>query len=418
MSSIDRKLEPTDSRMIRELVQAAIQGEIERVQDLLHQGVNINGQDDIRRNPLRMAVSNRQIEMIRFLLDRGADPNAPDYEGCTPTTQAVIEAQSWAVIVTDPRPLELLRQAGGRLGLREAVLMSDVELARQICDENPAINVSGKAHYIFHDTFLMLAASWASSNMVRFLLDRGADIEGTDDLGVTALIKAARTGRPEIVALLLDRGAEIDHDDWADHTPLSEATANGHEAVVELLLSRGAEPCPAWDLPKPGVEISAQDANLHSTLALVIHSRKFEMVQVLLGGGGDPNMPDCDECTPTTQEVSSPDPQSLELLRQTGVHIESHEDVLRSDVELARMICDENPDTDLIGDAQCSYRDIYLMLEASWASRDMVRFLLELGADDERTNNPGATALMRAARADRLDVVALLLGRGGRNQPG
>ena len=178
--------------------------------------------------------------MIRFLLDRRADPNAPDFRGCTPTTAAVERTNSRLTLEPDRRPLDLLFAAGGRLGLREAVLLGDVKLARRLCDADPGLDISGNAHWSFHDTYLMVAVSYGTPEMVRFLLDRGAAIEETDDLGATALMRAADAGDLALVTLLLDRGANVNNGDWADGTPLSEAAEAGHHAEFDLLLARGA----------------------------------------------------------------------------------------------------------------------------------------------------------------------------------
>jgi ankyrin repeat protein len=127
------------------------------------------------------------------------------------------------------------------LGLREAVLTGDVELARRLCDSDPNLDVGGESRFFFHDTYLMEAAGLGFLEMTRFLLDRGADIEGGDDVGSTALLKAAGAGRTEIVSLLLDRGADGNHGDWNGHSPLSRAAVEGHREIYDLLLSRGAD---------------------------------------------------------------------------------------------------------------------------------------------------------------------------------
>jgi ankyrin repeat protein len=141
----------------------------------------------------------------------------------------------------DTRPLELLSSAGGELGLREAILLGDVELARRICDADRAPDFNGEADFGMHETYLMLAASLGPLAVVDFLLDRGADIEGTDDLGETAMMRAAEAGHARIVERLLDRGADINRG-WPQETALAKAQGHGHQTVVSLLLSRGAKP--------------------------------------------------------------------------------------------------------------------------------------------------------------------------------
>jgi ankyrin repeat protein len=253
--------------MSQEWFAAAGRGDTETVLNLLHQGADVNAADEFGRTALTLSVLGRQIAMIRMLLDHGANPNAQDHGSCTPMTEAVVISQAWAVREPDVRPLEMLLAAGGRLGLREAVLMGDVALARRLCDADPSLDVSGDAQFIFHDTYLMEAIRRGSLDMATFLLDRGAEIEGTDDLGATALMRGAAEGRADIVTRLLDRGADVNHDDWSDQTPLSEAAVNGHREIVDLLLSRGAE------------------RSLLDAVAL----DETDLVAELLRGGSDPN---------------------------------------------------------------------------------------------------------------------------------
>jgi outer membrane protein assembly factor BamB len=74
------------------------------------------------------------------------------------------------------------------------------------------------------------------------LLDKGADVNAKNEIGVTALWIAASKGRPEMVKLLLDAGADVNARDgiWYE-TPLSIAVGEGHAEVVTALLRAGAK---------------------------------------------------------------------------------------------------------------------------------------------------------------------------------
>jgi len=81
---------------------------------------------------------------------------------------------------------------------------------------------------------------------VKAALDRGADVNARNEIGVTALWIAASKGKAEVVELLLDKGADVNARDgiWYQ-TPLSVAVGGfvggGNTDVVKLLLKAGAK---------------------------------------------------------------------------------------------------------------------------------------------------------------------------------
>lgn len=88
---------------------------------------------------------------------------------------------------------------------------------------------------------LLLAARSNRLNIVKLLLDHGADINTRPQDGETALHEAANSGYLYIVKLLLDRGADINTRDRSGRTALYLASKSGERDVTELLLKKGAD---------------------------------------------------------------------------------------------------------------------------------------------------------------------------------
>lgn len=86
----------------------------------------------------------------------------------------------------------------------------------------------------------MTAVQGGRPELVRFLLERGAQVNARDDRGFTALHRVAEQGDLPLVELLLDRGADP-RVDALGHTPVSLAEGRGHDEVVARL-RRGAPP--------------------------------------------------------------------------------------------------------------------------------------------------------------------------------
>lgn len=89
---------------------------------------------------------------------------------------------------------------------------------------------------------LLQAAAAGDANLVKQLLDKGANIEATSKEGATPLMWAAMYGHPEVVRVLLERGAKVNARTPAGITALEGAASQGNPAVIRLLLQAGADP--------------------------------------------------------------------------------------------------------------------------------------------------------------------------------
>ena len=74
------------------------------------------------------------------------------------------------------------------------------------------------------------------------LLERGAEIDARDeDSGATPLYNAASWGKLDVVKLLIDKGADVTARNKAGKTPLAAAEENGFKEVASALRARGAK---------------------------------------------------------------------------------------------------------------------------------------------------------------------------------
>ena len=79
------------------------------------------------------------------------------------------------------------------------------------------------------------------TEIVRLLLQRGADINAQDEFGRSALMIAADAGYLETVKLLLDWEANVHLKDTRGNTALMRAAWKGHLEIVKALMDRGAD---------------------------------------------------------------------------------------------------------------------------------------------------------------------------------
>lgn len=92
----------------------------------------------------------------------------------------------------------------------------------------------------FKESALTLACYKGHLDMVRFLLEAGADQEHKTDEMHTALMEASMDGHVEVARLLLDSGAQVNMPTDSFESPLTLAACGGHVDLAMLLIERGA----------------------------------------------------------------------------------------------------------------------------------------------------------------------------------
>lgn len=160
--------------------------------------------------PLVDAARRGEVELVRSMLDDGADVNAAQGDGLT--------------------------------ALHASAERGHVEIARLLIAAGADLDAETR---IGHYTPLHLAGRGGHGHVVLALAEAGADVSrATSNTGVTPLhLAASAVGGEPAVATLLDHGAAVNaREASAGQTPLMFAAAYDRAAAVRELLSRGADP--------------------------------------------------------------------------------------------------------------------------------------------------------------------------------
>jgi ankyrin repeat protein len=170
---------------------------------------------------LAAAVLNGRNEIVRLLLSSGADPNesrlaSAAHEGRMETLSLLLEAGA------DPnRPMVFGQNQKGETLYGETPLMA-------------AARNDGR---IRHE-----ASKPDPEKVLRFLIERGADVEGCDAQGVTALMQAAIFDSVIGVRTLVKCNASVNRADRKGRTALHFACARANVGATSELLAAGADP--------------------------------------------------------------------------------------------------------------------------------------------------------------------------------
>lgn len=224
VTSNPHTLTETDRHGSTALMIAASEGKMEILAYLLEAGADPNAGNRAGKTALMLAAEKKQREAVRALIAGGADINARDDLGGS--------AVLWTAALGDAAMLSELILAGGDSNISDGIGM----------------------------TPLMWASGYGDADRVQVLLENDADIAARDEAGMTALMHAARTGSPESVGKLLDAGASVSQTDSGGQTALTIAVANGRtESIVDnvrLLLEAGADPTAADGNGQSAIDIA------------------------------------------------------------------------------------------------------------------------------------------------------------------
>lgn len=192
-----------------ELSKACRGRDVEKVKQLLDEGVDVNGRDQTGDTPLTNACNMDRPAIVELLLTRGADPNLKDSLGDPPLMVAI---KGWRNMAT----IKLLLEKGA----------------------DP--NISGQVD----DTPLIVAARWGNADLVKLLLSHGADVNKPGNLESTPLIVACTTrstGRVPTVKALIEGGANTAAKSRFGHTALDAAKLNKNDELVKFLIEYGVK---------------------------------------------------------------------------------------------------------------------------------------------------------------------------------
>jgi len=127
--------------------------------------------------------------------------------------------------------------------LRRAVIDNDLTKIREVIDSvGPNVYCSAPTrHTLLHNACVM-----DKTDIVRLLLEKGADVNVTNTSGATPLHIACFNGKTDIARVLLDHGADINIEDLNELTPFDDICISRgdvfgpvYEEICDLLLSRG-----------------------------------------------------------------------------------------------------------------------------------------------------------------------------------
>ncbi len=217
---------------------------------------------------------------------------------------------------------------------------------------------------------LMYASQNGHCDTVRLLLEREAEVNTVTQSGMSALMLASQNGHCDTVRLLLEGEAEVNTVAQDGATALMLASQNGHSGTVRMLLEREAE-------------FNAVTRGFQTALLLASQKGHYDIVRMLLQKEVEVNTVAQDGATALMYASQNGHSGTVRLLLEREAEVNT----VAQDGATALIVASQN--------GHC----------------DIVRLLLEREADVNSVTQDGATAIMYAHLNGHCEIVRLLLDR-------
>ena len=404
-------------------VAAAIRDRDEaRVRALIDQNpALVHAADERANRPIHWAVMTRQRGLIDYLLDRGADVNAVRPDGLRPIhlTNGDYHYRGWrdlpsVALQRHEVLIGYLIARGADYDLATAARLGDLDRVRELLDRDPPLVNQVPAYSYYTGVALRNAAAAGHIEVVRLLLERGAD-PNQPEPGIApygGALHSAIGGRHLAVAkLLLEHGANPNAEVESSGNCLSMAKfAGASKEMIELIASYG------------GV-MGADMADLE-TLAAMLHANPKLAVGEKLG---DPaamelilrHQPDILKRTPDPtawwSHATPKDPEFARWLMRRGLDPNRrnwlgitllHRCAAKGDIPMAEVCLEFGGDIDAV---ETEWSSTPLAWAAREGRQEIVSWLLSKGANSGLPEDEPWTHPVEWAKRRRHDAIVELL---------
>ncbi len=207
--------------------------------------------------------------------------------------------------------------------LYKAAESGDIKKAQEALDHGAGIDSAGESQL---EQALRCAVWRGHLDFVRFLLEKGAQVNKKQEDGETALFGACWTGNLEAAQLLIQAGAEVNIASRYGVTPLMRAAGRGDNLkLVQLLVEHGAniqakdhwKADAAYQAIKDGnpeiAKFLVERGNLHTGYALqyAVRHGRANIAETMLKLGANKHLESCKKALESLEEKS--DETSLKL---------------------------------------------------------------------------------------------------------
>jgi len=361
---------------------AAINGNAAMMEKLIKAGADPNTKlTKYGDTVLMMAARTGKPDAIKVLLNHGAQINATETWGGT-------TALMWAASESHPDAVKLLIDGGANVNARSKIVPSEGRGGASknsnvvATPRDPQPGEKPKKDYYGGFTPLHFAVRQGDVESTRYLVAAGADLSAVSADGKDALGLAVYNGHYELASFLIDSKANVNHADAENFTPLF------------------------WAVDRRNMETNPG-------MPWMVTMDPMPLIKKLLDAGADPNA--------FVSNIPTSRRSALNLTPRTAFATALARAAFSADMELVRLLLSYGADPNIVS----SHNETPLMQAAGYAWIDgysrgksnaerleVIKLLVNLGANVNAADDWGITALMAAGNFGDPNIVEYLVSAG------
>ncbi len=325
------------------------------------------------KKDLLLAVNKSDMERLDFLMEMDVDVNVKDEEGNSavwialqnnnPDIVNVLLDNDADLSIDDDKPL-----------IYTASIKDFDDLSLKFVERGANLDyVIKEGQYKDLSTMIYAMHSFGNSELAKKMIEKGADVQVYSGIGSNLLHYAALNDYPDVAQMLLEKGVDPNHKNEDGNTPLMHACWYGKFEMSKLLIEYGAD-----------VNVRNNEGDTPLINALTNGGHPDELFHLLIENGADIHAKDDEGYTPLLRALIN--------YRRSDIAIKLID--MGADIHVK----DKNGRTPL--------------LLASYDRPDIVKMLIEKGANlNVKENNNGESPLYIASD-ENIEIVRILLEAG------
>ena len=329
--------------------------------------------------PLHNAIkNNRDISLVTLLIKHGAVLNIKNNDGFTPFELAKYfkRKEHTYVLERESSMCSLQKRFSKSYPLHDAILTGDIKGALELI--NSGIDLNENENYYHGLAPMHYAASRGHIKIVQALLEHGAliDVRGScDNEGITPLMLAVIDNQIAMVSALLAFGADVNASAWDGYTALHLSLYKDNLDLARMLLEANAQ-----------VNVKNVSGNfpLHNAIEHTPVER-VDLIALLLQAGADQRL--------------------IGMFGENALHIA----IRRGHYETVKLLLKYYPEVNRATSDQFGYTPLILAVMNN--QKEILQLLIQAGADPDKKDTEGKTALDYAFEQRKEEITQLLLVR-------